>query len=289
MTIHKQLHTQTGVDCYTAIILAGKRPGIDPVAAANGVTYKAMVKIGGRTMLEYVLQALSSSKRIKNIIIVTGVGLENITKHPEVITASRGVHLSEVMSAPTISESVTCAIESCPENEVFLITTSDHPLLTSKMIDDFLSDAEVESDVRIALVKKGTIERAHPETRRTYLPFKGTKVSGANLFAIRTKNGLSAVKFYKHIEAERKKPWKMALSFGLVNLVGLLLRAFTVDQAFQRVSKKLRCNIKPVILDHADAAVDVDRPADLAYVTEIMANRLAGSCGSGRLAKVGVE
>jgi hypothetical protein len=32
---------------YTAIILAGKRPGVDPVANANGETYKAKVKVNG--------------------------------------------------------------------------------------------------------------------------------------------------------------------------------------------------------------------------------------------------
>src|SRR5690606_41070104 len=38
----------------TALVLAGSRGGVDPVADAEGVTHKALVRVGAATMLERV-------------------------------------------------------------------------------------------------------------------------------------------------------------------------------------------------------------------------------------------
>ena len=43
---------------FTALILAGSRGGADPVAAYAGVADKALIEIGGATMLARVVTAL---------------------------------------------------------------------------------------------------------------------------------------------------------------------------------------------------------------------------------------
>ena len=47
----------------TAILLAGSRPGIDPLAAAASVAVKALVPICGRPMIDYVARALVDHPR----------------------------------------------------------------------------------------------------------------------------------------------------------------------------------------------------------------------------------
>ncbi len=258
---------------YTAIVLAGKRPGVDPVAAANGEIYKAMVLVAGKPMLTHVVSAVCRSDRIAHLIIVAGEGLADIQTVTGFVDAADGKPVSTVTAKQTLSDSVLGAIASQPEGTKFLVTTSDHPLLTTEMVDDFLERAETHSGVSIAFVDQQTIESAHRNMKRTYLRFRGVNVSGANLFAFNGKNGLHAVEVFRRIEANRKSPLKMVATFGLVNLIGFVTRAFTLDQAFRRISKITRCPMLPVRLQHANAAVDVDRLADLRAVEKIFASR----------------
>ena len=257
---------------YSAIILAGKRPGVDPVAAAHGEIYKAMVPVCGAPMLTHVAAALCRSDRISDIIIVAGEGLSDVRQIDGLLDACNGKPVTECGAKETLSESVLGAIASRPDSERFLVTTSDHPLLTPAMVDDFLDAADAEQGIAIAFVERQTIERRHPGMQRTYLPFRGAKISGANLFAFNGKQGLHAIEFFRHIERNRKSPLKMVSTFGLVNLIGFLLRAFTPEQAFQRVSKLLKCTVRPVLLGHANAAVDVDKVSDLETVNTIFAS-----------------
>ncbi len=256
----------------TAVILAGKRPGVDPVAAAHGEILKAKVRVCGKPMLTRVIGALSQSTHIGHIVVIAGDGLGDIDAIDGLPEAAQGVPISTVSAAATISDSVLKALESRPAGETFLVTTSDHPLLTASMIDEFLQKSALEG-VSVAFVEKGVIEDSYPGMRRTYLPFRQANLSGANLFVIAGNDAIPVVKFFQQIEANRKHPLKMASMFGLVNLLGILFRAFTPEQAFARLSKVLKCPIRPVELSEADAAVDVDRPEDLAVVNRIISER----------------
>ena len=48
-----------------------------------------------------------------------------------------------------------------------------------------------------------------------------------------------------------------------------------VDQAMRRVSRVMGCEARAVPLPFAEAAIDVDKPADLALVEAILAKRAA--------------
>ena len=255
---------------YTAIVLAGKRPGIDPVAAAHNQTYKALVEVNGIPMLTRVIRALCGTKRIHHVILVAADDLGTIENITGLTDAFRGTPFSTSPARNTISDSVIDAINQRPNDSRFLITTSDHPLLTAKMVDDFLSEAEQQVGINIAFVNKAVIEAAYPRMNRTYLRLRDAEVSGANLFAISGSDGRDAIKFFQRIEANRKRPWKMISQFGVLNLVGFALRLFTLETAFRRVSSKLGCSVQPVTLSHANAAVDVDKVSDLETVNHIL-------------------
>ncbi|MET0313717.1 MAG: NTP transferase domain-containing protein [Hansschlegelia sp.] len=53
----------------TALILAGVRPGVDPLAEFAGVSHKALIPVGGVPMLERVVAALRASGRIDRIAV----------------------------------------------------------------------------------------------------------------------------------------------------------------------------------------------------------------------------
>ena len=53
----------------TALVLAGTRSGGDPLANYAGVSHKALIEIGGTTMIERVVAALMATPAVGRIVI----------------------------------------------------------------------------------------------------------------------------------------------------------------------------------------------------------------------------
>ena len=54
----------------TAVVLAGSRPGSDPLAAAFGTDLKALVPIGGKPMVRWPVEALLASPRFAEVRVL---------------------------------------------------------------------------------------------------------------------------------------------------------------------------------------------------------------------------
>src|SRR5215213_1217952 len=55
---------------WTAIVLAGRRPGGDSFAAGEGVAAKALIRVGGEPMLGRVARTLLHSPSIGRIVVL---------------------------------------------------------------------------------------------------------------------------------------------------------------------------------------------------------------------------
>ena len=86
---------------------------------------------------------------------------------------------------------------------------------------------------------------------------------------------MQVLEFWRKVEQHRKKPWHIARRLGLGFLIRLYLGRGRSDKVFALLSKRLGATIKPVILPFAQAAIDVDSPADLEMVRAIMRERAA--------------
>ena len=55
---------------WTALLLAGSRPGGDPFAAAHGVAAKALIPVAGSAMIMRPVRALLSNSRIDSVRVL---------------------------------------------------------------------------------------------------------------------------------------------------------------------------------------------------------------------------
>ena len=60
-----------------------------------------------------------------------------------------------------------------------------------------------------------------------------------------------------------------------MSLLLFALGRLDLDAAFDRVSRAAKARVRPVRLPFPEAAIDVDRPADLALVSRILSRREA--------------
>lgn len=255
----------------SVLILAGQRAGIvDPLLVDAGVEWKALLPILGQPMTRYVLAALDASDGLARPYWVSGL-------EKDLIDPTLNQSPSEAGPASSV---VVAAEAGLPYP--FMVTTCDHPLLTSEMVEHFLRESIASNaDFTLGLATKDVIQPAYPHVKRTYLKFKANNhnsghVSGCNLFFIRNEKGLEAIKFWRAAQHDRKKPVKLARRFGIGMLLKYITGGLTLKIAFEHASKSLNINAKPIILPFAEAAIDVDKPSDLELVTEILSKRQTG-------------
>jgi GTP:adenosylcobinamide-phosphate guanylyltransferase len=248
---------------WRVVILAAGRGPNDPMAKAFGVAHKCTIPIAGKPMLEWVLDALRQTAIHKPYVIV----IDDAT----VLAPSKDFKILPARnSAPASAIAAITDIQSYP----ILVTTGDHPLLTPDMINFMLLKAiENAADVSVGLATADVISKHYPETKRTYFNLGGTRVSGCNLFAITSPTGLKVFERWQDLERNRKKPWKLVAAFGLLPIIWFALGLLTPQRAFAYMSKRLGLTVQPVFLPFAEAAIDVDKPADHALAEQILKNR----------------
>ncbi|MFA7584939.1 MAG: nucleotidyltransferase family protein [Novosphingobium sp.] len=244
----------------SALILAGSRPGgPDAVASAEGVAHKALADVGGQPILARVIAALR------------GAGIEYIAvaaDQPEVVALAEtlGARVLPPQSGPSASVAAGFAELGAP----MLVTTADHALLRPEWVRAFLADVPEGSDVAIMLARQADVERAMPGSRRTWLRFADGGWSGCNLFLIATARGRQAISTWEAVERDRKRPWRIAARLGPGTLLNYALGRLTLDGAVARLGARIGLVAHAVAARDGLAAVDVDKPGDLADVRRIL-------------------
>jgi GTP:adenosylcobinamide-phosphate guanylyltransferase len=233
---------------FNALILAGSRGGVDPVAAYAGVSHKALIVLDGETLLARVAQALREAGARTIAVSVSDDAVR---------AAANALGLIVLDAASGPSRSVRDGIEAL--GAPLLVTTADHALLQPEWVTRFLADVPTQADVGALLARQDVIETAAPGTRRTYLRFADGAWSGCNMFYFATPRSVAALDLWAQVEADRKRPWRIVRRLGIGTLVRYLSGRLTLVAAIAHLGSPFGL-----------AAVDVDKPADLDLVRTLV-------------------
>lgn len=255
---------------WTALLLAGQRPGTDPLAAHFGETWKALVPVGGEAMLSRVAKTLLASPSIERIVVLAQ-SPEALTERPDTAWLATDPRIGFAASAASISLSVAAvAGESAPWP--VLVTTADHALLTPAMVESFVAGVG-DADIAVGLVERRTLLAGYPDSQRTWLKFRGGAYSGANLFALTGPRARAALELWATVEQDRKKGWKLVAAFGPWLLLRAVTRTITLHAGLAAAGRRLGLTARAVELPQAEAAIDVDKPADHELAEHILTLR----------------
>lgn len=255
-----------------AIVLAGDRPGESGFADGYGVAAKALIPIAGEPMLGRVVRTLLASPSIARILILAQQPQQLLAGELAWMKDHPAIRLAESQNGIARSVAAYAGSEQAPYP--LLVTTADHPLLTTPMVETFLAGS-AGTDVAVALVERSTLEAAHAGSQRTWLRFSDGDYSGANLFALRTEAAQAGLSLWSSVEQDRKKARRLLLRFGPILALRALTRTISLDSAIERVARRIGLKAKAVRLPFAEAAIDVDKPSDLDLAEMILADRAA--------------
>ena len=254
---------------WTAILLAGQRPGVDPLAAHFGETWKAKVQIAGEAMLSRVAKTLLASPPIGRVVVMAQDPAALFTgdcawlaDEPRITTA---------VSHSGIATSVAGVAGTNSAPWPVLVTTADHPLLTVAMVKAMT--AARDADVAVGVVGRRALLAAYPDNKRTWLEFKGEAWTGCNLFALTGPAAAKALAAWSEVERDRKKALKLVWHFGPLLALRALTRTITLEGAMAAAGQRLGFSANPVVLAEPEAGIDVDKPSDHALVDRIIQER----------------
>jgi GTP:adenosylcobinamide-phosphate guanylyltransferase len=254
---------------WTAILLAGQRPGERDFAHDLGYPAKALIEIGGEPMLGRVAKALLASPSVARVLILAQAPGRLAIGKLGWIAAEPRILLAE--SEGGISRSIL-GVAGAEAPWPVLVVTADHALLTSAMVEYFLG-AEGDNDVTVGVVERKLVEAAYPETRRTWLKFSDGAYTGANLFAFRAARARKALEIWAVVEKDRKKAAKLLRYFGPMLALRALTRTISLNGALAKAGARAGLKARAIPLPFAEAAIDVDKLEDLRLVERILTQR----------------
>lgn len=243
----------------TALVLAG---GLKPeLGEKQGrLVEDALIRIGNRYMVEYVVEALQSSAYIKEIIIA---GPPQELK--EIYGQSPAVKI--IKNGVTTLQSFLQAFRLLSsEPQQILVVTGDLPLLTAEAVNHFWQTCQgLEGDFFYPLISREVNEHKYPGVKRTYVYLKEGVFTGGNLLLVKPQIVEKCAQEAEELIRLRKKPLALAAHLGWRLLLVYLLRQLSLQEAEKEVSKLLS-GVKgvAVISPYPEIGIDVDKLSDLA-------------------------
>lgn len=244
-----------------AVILAGA-PNDGQLQEANSEKWEATIPIHGKPMVNYVIEALQSSNRIANILVVGPLELKSVI--PQQVPL--------VEAGETLTENIFRAIEALEQKNKVLLVTSDIPFVHSEAIDDFIERcADLDGDVYYPLISKEANLQVYPETVRTYFTLKEGAFTGGNILLATPQAILNSRWIMDQVIFQRKKPWKIFKLLGSLFILKFVTKQLSLQEIEQRATKILGYTGVLIISPYPELGTDVDKPSDLELAQKTIA------------------
>jgi GTP:adenosylcobinamide-phosphate guanylyltransferase len=251
------------------LVLAGRRsPTTDPLAAAAGVSHKAMVPVRGEAMVGRVLR-IADAAYPDAPLFVSVDDFSAIAAEPTVARLAAAGRLTPLEARPNIVESVVEA--SRATGFPLLITTADNVLMTPEGMRSIHDEGETTSaDAIVMMAERKDILAAHPDGQRRFYAFRGGAYSNCNLFWLGSDRALGATESFRLGGQFAKHKRRAVKALGLTTLLLYVSRLLTIEGMFRHFSRRFGIRIAAVVARDGRLAIDVDNERTHRVAEEIL-------------------
>lgn len=256
-----------------AIITAG---GVlapdDPLYELTRIEKKALIPLAGQPMICWIIDALCKSGIVDHIVIVGLSPQELDERYGHVyFTDSAGDIIDNIFAGVDRLKTVNSNVKK------LLLLSSDIPLVTPTIIRGFVEECgSQEADLYYAMVEEKTMETRFPASRRTFVPFKGGRYSGGDIFLADISAAIKGNKILaKAGTSSRKNYFEQVRLIGIGFIIRFLLRMMTVHEAAKRVSAKANLDGRVVDTKYAELGMDLDKPHQYEIIKAYLEKRQA--------------
>lgn len=252
-----------------AILTAGGIPQPeDPLYTYTNGDSKALVDVAGKPMIQWVLDALSDTKYVDNVIIIGLSSKSGVTcKKPMHFISNQGRMLANVVAG------VSKSVELAPKAEYVLAVSSDIPGISAGMIDWLIETSmQTKEDMYYGVIPREVMEARFPGANRTYTKLKDIQLCGADMHIahVSMTTDPDHLAMWEALIGNRKSPLKQAATIGIGTLFRMVTRSITLDELVATVTKRIGITGRPIIWENAEPGMDVDKPHQLEILREDM-------------------
>lgn len=244
-----------------AIVLAGGVP--DTQSSLYPHTKggpKALLDIGGKPMIQWVLDALDGADTIKNIVVVGCEGKQSEIASNKIIAYER----SSDDIIQNFRRGAEAVLEHNADSRSVAVVSSDIPLITSEIVNWVINTSlKTDDDLYYCVVDQSQMEKRFPNSNRSYVKLRDMNVCGGDLSVIDLDLYKSREDFWRKIFDARKSYLHQARLIGFDILILLLLQRLSFQDAVQRVSHRLDITGQGLICPYPEVAMDIDKPHQL--------------------------
>jgi GTP:adenosylcobinamide-phosphate guanylyltransferase len=242
------------------LLLAGARTK-GSLRELSAVEHEALIKIADMPMVEYVIRAVKDASLTGRVIIV---GPRNDLE----CSVNERVDLI-IDSGDDLVQNIERGIKALDPQNYILLITSDIPLISSEIIDEFiLSCQDSEADIYYPIISKKNSISKYPGAKRTYVHLAEGVFTGGNLVLIRPYVLQDGLDFLQKVILWRKKPWKLSQLLGLKFVFKFLMGNLSINEIEERLYKIIGYKGRGMISEHPEIGFDVDKPSDLQLMRE---------------------
>ena len=259
---------------FTAIVLAASRGGPeDSVAQIQSKSHKCLVSLNGSAMIQRVIQAILDTPQVKRIFVSID-DPSALLEIPQVAALMDHGSIEVLTSKGTISESLVAATKEIENPYPLIVTAGDNALHTAEMLEFFCKEINSgEADAYIAMTDARLTLKKYPQGRRAFHQLKDGAYSSCNLYGVTSTVGLRGARPFATGGQFGKKPWRIAIGFGLWSLLLYKMKWITLEGVAKRISRLINGKASVVLMPWAEGPIDVDNPQDYALVTNILKGR----------------
>ncbi len=219
---------------------------------------KALIDMGGRTMLERVVGALQASRQVEDVLVV---GLD--------AAATAGLRFARpVELLPDQGSMVGNMLAGCawfqahrPDAAAILGCSADIPAITPAIVDAFIDACRPwDKAIYYNFVSRETLESRFPNSNRTYSKLNGMEVAGGDMIIVHPEVAERNRALIEMLTGARKQPWRIARIVGLPFLLKFLFRRVTFADIEAVAGRILGAPAKVVLGGPAELAMDADKP-----------------------------
>jgi len=253
-----------------AIVTAGgiPQPG-DPLYVYSNGDSKALIDVAGKPMVQWVLDALSASDKVDNVIVIGLTPKSGLTcTKPLHYISNQGRMLANIVAG------VSKSVELNKKTEYVLLVSSDIPALKPEMVDWLTTTAmETRDDIYYGVCPRDVMESRFPESKRTYTKLKDMQVCGADVNVIHVSMTTEHLDTWEKLIGNRKSPLASAGVIGWDTLFQLLTRQITLQGLADKACARIGIKGRIIIWDKAEPCMDVDKPHQLEIMREDLASQ----------------
>lgn len=228
---------------------------------------KALLNVGGRSILTSTIETLRSIDQINRIVVV---GSDQILDNAR----ASGIdgYVSPGKSAPdNILRGFQWLQQQSerPTNRV-LVVTADMPFLTSSSLMAFLDSCPDDADLALPIIKKEDFNREYPEYEAIYVRLKDGEITPGCAYLLRSDLIPALHQRLESLFSARKSQIRSAIIAGPEIALRFITRNLAVSHIVHRVESLLNCRAFPVLGSAPELAFDIDNQSDYEYACRLV-------------------